>query len=508
MSPKASFVCILKKTGMSPDRDAERMKYVLNERYRFRGWYKRPCGLYDRHRKEAFFPDRESYLLLLKCDGAHDLDPAALSSREKDAMADFQKKGIIRPARFGEFLRDDQKYTAYPARYRRAVHWSVTGACNMACRHCFMSAPGAKHGTPDLEEIIRIADQLAECGVFQAGITGGEPLIREDFFEIVDALSEREIGIDVIYTNGWLVDEKFLDEFERREVYPGFQISFDGVGCHDWLRGVPGAEERTIHALELLQKYGYDVSVSMCLHRKNCHTIRESVNLLAGLGVKSVKCGSMMELGEWMNPELADAKLTAEEEIGVFAEYIPQYFEDDAPLSIMLGGAFMYTPGEPEWRMFNEKRITEEEAGACPSCGVLAKNFYIGADGMAAPCMGMADCGFAENFPNLKDIPLREILSDSEFVRLSCATVGDVRSHNPKCRECRFADRCTGGCRNSVLMQGDDYYGIDTNLCAFFENGWDERIRRAAEPAFREYIRRNPPKEEKHAAPEMELPIC
>ena len=246
-------------------------------------------------------------------------------------------------------------------------------------------------------------------------------------------------------------------------------------------------------ALKLLQERNYRVAVSMCVHRKNYHTIRESVNLMASLGVQSMKCGVMMDLGEWMNPELADAKLTPEEKISVFEAYIPQYFEDDAPLSIMLGGAFMYTPGEPDWAIFHENRLTEEEAKMCPSCGILTKNCYIGADGMVAPCMGMADCGFAKNFPNLNDTPLREILRDSPFTDLCHVTVCDIRDHNPRCRECRFVDRCTGGCRNAALMQGDDYYGIDTGLCEFFGNGWDERIRKAAEPAFQKYIKRNPP---------------
>jgi hypothetical protein len=58
----------------------------------------------------------------------------------------------------------------------------------------------------------------------------------------------------------------------------------------------------------------------------------------------------------------------------------------------------------------------------------------------------------------------------------------------------------------SVLMQGNDYYGIDEDVCYFFENGWEERLTKAAEEPFREYLKRNPPKkktdEEKSSAPE------
>ena len=68
------------------------------------------------------------------------------------------------------------------------------------------------------------------------------------------------------------------------------------------------------------------------------------------------------------------------------------------------------------------------------------------------------------------------------------------------CRECAYVDRCTGGCRNSVLMQGDDYYGIDEDLCYFYENGWEERLTKAAEEPFAAYLKRNPPK--KSSAPD------
>ena len=470
------------------------MRYILNPRYLLRGWYKAPTGLLDRARKETQFFPKDDYILLMQCDGAHDIDEDSFSEEQTRLFDWLKKREIIRPAGILDYLTKEQEYRRYPARYRKNVHWSITGACNLKCRHCFMSAPHAKHGSPTKEQLLSVIDQLAECGIFTVGVTGGEPLIREDLWEIIDALSAREIGVSVLYTNGWLVDEALLDRLEERKMHPNFQLSFDGIGWHDWLRGVPGAEEKTIAALKLLQKRDYNVSVSICLHRKNRDTLRESIRLLGSLGVKSVKCGSMMELGEWVNPELRDLQLTRQEELEMFEKYIPEYFEDDAPVSIMMADTLMYTPGEEKWHLYDVKRITQEEEGFALSCGVLRNNFYIGADGMVAPCMGMCDCGFAKHFPNLYETPLKEILRDSEFITLTAATVKDVRDHNPKCRECAYIDRCTGGCRNSVLMQGDDYYGIDESLCYFYENGWEERLTKAAEEPFRAYLERNPPK--------------
>ncbi len=477
------------------------MKYILNPRFLLRGWYKSPTGLYDTWRKEADFFLKEDYVLLMQCDGAHDIDEAAMNERQRKLFEKLKKAEIIREAGILDYLTEKQEYRTFPARYKKHVHWSITGACNLKCRHCFMSAPHAKHGSPTKEQLLSVADQLAECGIFTVGLTGGEPLIREDLWEIIDALAEREIGVSILYTNGWLVDEALLDRLEERKMHPSFQLSFDGIGWHDFLRGVPGAEERTIAALKLLKERDYGVSVSICLHRKNRGVLRETIKLLASLGVKSVKCGSMMELGEWTSPDVRDLQLTREEELEMFEEYIPQYFEDDAPVSIMMSDTLMYTPGDEKWRLYDVKRIAAEEEAFVPSCGVLRHNFYIGADGMVAPCMGMCDCGFASHFPNLFETPLKELLRDSEFTTLTAATVKDIRDHNPKCRECAYVDRCTGGCRNSVLMQGDDYYGIDEKLCEFYENGWEERLTKAAEEPFAAYLKRNPPKNKAEAKP-------
>ena len=136
------------------------MRYLLNERYRLRGWYKAPTGLVDTKLKDAAFLRPAHYRLLLKCDGAHRMEEENLSDKECELLKKMEKDGVIRQAFLGEFLLPEQGYITYPSRFRREAHWSITGACNLKCRHCFMSAPHAKHGAPTHEQIINIADQL------------------------------------------------------------------------------------------------------------------------------------------------------------------------------------------------------------------------------------------------------------------------------------------------------------------------------------------------------------
>ncbi len=470
------------------------MRYILNEPYCLRGWYKKPTGLMNADSREVVFPEKENYLLLLQCDGRHEIESKTLGSEQQAFLAKLEEKGIVRPAMFWDILKPEQVYRTYPARFLQSIQWSVTGACNMKCRHCFMSAPHARHGSPSREELIRIIDQMEECGVLQVDLTGGEPLIRDDFMTIIDTLLERKIRIRTVFTNGWLVNEELLDKLDGRKTRPVFQLSYDGVGCHDFLRGVPGAEERTLNAIRLLRERDYTVSAAMCLHKKNRHVVRETVNLMASMGVSSMKLGAMVQEGEWARPEVRELQLTPAEEQSIFEEYIPQYFEDNAPMRIMLGGSFMYIPGAPEWKIYNEKACPAEEEDITLACGTLGTGLYIGAEGMVAPCMAMCDCDFAANFPNLKETPLREILRESELMKLCHASVADVRNGNDQCRNCEYTDLCTGGCRNAALASSGNYYGVDPDVCAFFRNGWHKRIREIAQPAFEAYIKRCPPK--------------
>lgn len=125
-----------------------------------------------------------------------------------------------------------------------------------------MSAPDYRGEDLSAAQYRHILDELAACGIRVVQITGGEPLIHPRFHELLDEIRQRDILLEAIYSNGRLVDEKLLDELEKRQMRPAFHMSFDGVGWHDWMRGVDGAEEAVIRAFRLLHERGYETSAS------------------------------------------------------------------------------------------------------------------------------------------------------------------------------------------------------------------------------------------------------
>lgn len=461
------------------------MPYILNRQYRLRGYRNLTAGLWDVPQGETVFFAKEEYRVLLRCDGIQELGPDSMTESDGQALKELLDRDLVRPSVFGETLRPEQVYHRYPTDFYRSAQWSVTGNCNLRCRHCFMSAPQAKHSTPTLEQLRGIADQLCECGVHRVGITGGEPLIRRDLLQLLDALCERDIVLTTLYTNGWLVDKRLLDELDSRNMHPSFQLSFDGLGTHDFLRGVDGSEDRALGALRMLQERGFGLAVSMCLHKGNVDTIRDTVKRMGELGVAHMKIGPSMEMGEWTSPDVRDLHLSEDETLEAVCDYIPQFFEDGAPTSLMMERYFEFDRESNAWSipaLWKGTDLCSE-----PNCGVITQSFFISAEGRVVPCMAIDDAPVAEQFPNLFQQPLRDILSSPEYRDKVLVTNGELRDRNPKCKACAHATRCDGGCRQASILDNGDYYGVDSSLCRFFERAGDEAIRSVAGPAYEAY---------------------
>jgi radical SAM protein with 4Fe4S-binding SPASM domain len=339
-----------------------------------------------------------------------------------------------------------------------------------------MSAPDAKYGELPLETILKIVDELADCGVMSVSLTGGEPLVRSDFPVIIDALLDRGIGIHTIYSNGALISEKFLKQLADRKIRPEINMSFDGVGWHDWMRGIDGAEEAVDRAFRLCRENGFPTGAEMCIHRKNQHTLRESILHLRDVGCRSLKTVPVSDVGAW-HTNGQEESVSTEELFQLYLDYLPEYYEDGMPLSIMLGGFFSADPKKPEKYDIPLYHSPQDPEKHCV-CGHARMIMYISPEGRALPCMSLSGLDIQERFPLIPEIGLRKCLTDSFYMDFINTRSIKILEHNPQCRECAFASRCHGGCRASGLESAGqkDLYAADPAACLLFKGGWAKRI--------------------------------
>ena len=356
-----------------------------------------------------------------------------------------------------------------------SANWAVTGRCNFKCKHCFLSAPGARFGELSTEDCKRIIREMAEIGLQAVSMTGGEALIRSDFMELVDELVKNGIHLKSISSNGALVNDRLLDQLEDRGLKPTFFMSFDGVGWHDWLRGMEGAEKMLMGKFELLAKRGFKTGSAFTMHRLNKGVLRESINRLASVGAQSAIINRMLNFGEWRQYG-QDFNITHREVFETYLEYLPHFFEDGMPIDVFLNRMISLHKGSYDYQFSAVKN-----APACGEecvCRAMYRTLFINGDGKVAPCISIAGIdGQQKNFADLGQMSLKQAVTDSEFSRCAYRTVEDYEAHNPECAACAYRSYCRGGCRAQALeFDENDFLAMDRHRCEFFFGRYVEQV--------------------------------
>lgn len=451
--------------------------YRLKDNYLLRGWKKLPYAVLDKKTRRVGFVDGERFAAIQYCCGTISEECASFIPVYKNTVEELLKAGVVEKLDSPKPLNKEQEYFEYPSRFVHTALWSITGKCNYKCKHCYMSAPSAKYGEISHENCLRIIDQLAECGVQTISLTGGECLVRKDFLELVDRLISRGIEISQIYSNGWLVNERLLDQLAERGIHPEFNMSFDGVGQHDWIRGVDGAEEAVVRAFKLCAEKGFPTDAEFCMHKKNAHTLRESVNLLASLGCRSLKVSPVMATGEWEKNNFGEHTMSMKEAYDVWLEYIPHYYEDKKPLEIMLSGLFSSSPKRAAYIVPAQKCAVDKDASNFCMCGHARNNLYITAEGRMAPCMPLSgNDALLQKLPNLCEAKLADALDDSYYMDLVNARLSAYLERNKRCAACEWRNACLAGCRGCAMQDTGDYFGVDKGACLLFKGGYRDKV--------------------------------
>ncbi len=470
------------------------MYYRLKEPWTFRGFKKLPYALRreygEKKHEKPLFIEKEVFIMLLDCDGQTDIDLDKSSKKMKEIFEEFLEQGILEASSSPlPALQSWQRYIIYPSRYIRNVHWSITGKCNFRCRHCLVSAPEAKHPQLPLEDCLHIIDEIASCGIRLVDITGGEPLLRKDFDQIVKALSKYGIDIGVIFTNASLLNENILQILRDNHQHPNFQLSFDGLGHHDWLRGVKGAEKDADRAFRLLQKEGFRTIAAMCIHKENKDSLRETIRYLAGLGVLSLRVNAPQSLGLWKQYEDKYA-LSKEETAEIYKECITHYFEDGMPLELELDGYFQCKKGETDYTIPLARHFSKgPENYDFPYCEAVRYNAYIGPDGKLAPCMGFSDTVLKDRFPSVLKEHLGQLSLNGYYNDLVNTKLSDLLNKNEECRTCLHLNSCLGGCMLEGMDDEGDFLHPDPHSCFFHKHVGEEAIRKIADEAIEKYCK-------------------
>ena len=183
------------------------------------------------------------------------------------------------------------------------LFWETTLTCNLNCKHCGSNAEGKKYdGELTTDEIKNTFRQIAEdmdVSKVLINVTGGEPMLRKDLFEVME-YATNELGYHWGMTsNGLLLNDDNIEKLKKANMST-ISVSIDGLEqTHDEFRGVPGAYKTTIDNIKKMvdSKYFDHVQVTTVFHKKNINQLEELYETMKNLGINSWRLASMDPIG-------------------------------------------------------------------------------------------------------------------------------------------------------------------------------------------------------------------
>lgn len=318
------------------------------------------------------------------------------------------------------------------------LYWEITRRCNESCAHCYNNS-SPRGFDPPYEKISGIIDELSDFKFRNLTLSGGEPMMRRDFWSIVERLRPitRELTLG---TNATLISESNIDRVERYVDVLNVSLDDPDEASFDAFRGYKGAFSRTVEALRLLAKTRSRVYVQTVLTRSSASRLRELGSLVASLKPSRWVVRFAFESGRARDNE--SAFLSAREifDLSDFLEEVREEFHWDIP-NIDIGANYPWSYREPYPYKKNPKKIQ--------TCAAATTNAALDAFGRLAPCSIFTETDFKS--PSVYNSSFMEQWRHaSEMEALRTLKLDDVAG----CGTCANATSiCGGGCRAKAYMR-------------------------------------------------------
>jgi heme b synthase len=165
------------------------------------------------------------------------------------------------------------------------VAWELTRSCNLFCAHCRGSADSTRYsGELTTAECFKLVDQVLEVAKPILILTGGEPLMRKDVFEIGSYAAGRGLRV-VMGTNGTLITPEIAAALKKVPIARiGVSLDFPRAGLQDEFRGQKGAFEAALAGIAAARRAGIEIQINSTLTSRNVDLLDELIALAMEVG--------------------------------------------------------------------------------------------------------------------------------------------------------------------------------------------------------------------------------
>ena len=334
----------------------------------------------------------------------------------------------------------------------RTVDLELTSRCNLSCRYCYyLDNQGVTYQDLPTERWLAFIRELGEAQVMSVCLSGGEALLREDIFTLIDAVVANKMRFELL-SNGMALTAEVAERLKGTGRCNHVQISLDGshAETHELMRG-KGSFAPALAAIRSLQTAEVPVTVRVTVHAGNIDDLPATARLLLeelklpSFSTNAVSSlGSNAKYGEEMFLSPAQRLRAMQVLADLDAQYPDRIEASAGPLA--------------EWKMFHEMRqasLNDEPIagrGHLVGCGCIFNRLAVRADGAYIPCVMLPQMvlGFIG-----KDL-LIDVWRDAERLNGLRERTTIVLGSFEECRDCDYQLSCTGNCAGGALsLLGD-----------------------------------------------------
>jgi len=174
-----------------------------------------------------------------------------------------------------------------PVEPPRIISWNLTLRCPLKCSHCYVDAGDEEaEGVLSTREAFGVIDQIRATGTPVVVLSGGEPLLREDVYDIARYGTERGLRM-AMGTSGYLIDKAAAKDLHNAGIR-AVAISLDSADAssHDSFRGLGGVWEKAVEAIGHCQAAGITVQINMSVMRSAISEVEDVIRLGTSRGVR------------------------------------------------------------------------------------------------------------------------------------------------------------------------------------------------------------------------------
>jgi radical SAM protein with 4Fe4S-binding SPASM domain len=421
--------------------------------------------LFDNQTGEEFFLDGDQLNLVLLFDGTRSIDDV-LQEYESEAHANvISFLGNLR--QMGALVESQNlsRHRFYPKRvtpYLESILFDITSLCNLQCRHCYVSAFYKEKQGSDLmfAQIEKVLDDLVEMNVRDVAITGGEPSLRNDIYDIISGIVDRNIRLGSFFTNGLKINNKLVTFIADLPQFTRVYISLDGLApiTHAVIRGESAfglalVFNAAVKAIMMFVEAGVKVTVNTCLHDGNLFDLSKIYRFLKKLKVSQWRIAVPKPIGRYVETQ-NQLKPNWEVVLKAYSCLLDEHLSEvkvvdddfEAPLEVELEMLFRTEMVSRAIKYYQPNEV---------ACFYHRNRCSIKANGDVTPC------GYFDYIVpgNVKKLSIHDIWLSDKMQKIKQMRLKEIVG----CQECELLEICGTGCRaiahrlTGTMIEKDEY---------------------------------------------------